>query len=507
MKKKVVTGDKPVASDKNLGNHNTIRLLRKLSDEEWVRFERFASSPFFNEGRNYLPLLKALKPFHPEFTDVSFTKKRIYESVYGKGNYSESAINSMLSRLYRIGEDFLLQLEFENDDGFHREVLRLRALRERELYQKAEKVIEESVNELCEHKFDEDFFLRRKRFARELAQFRYHTNRRSELFGSLTDLLRDSVYSFLIELFANDFSVYTQKNFWTSDYRESYAFRLLSCIDVDKMLCIIEEGDRQNYLFFRISCLMARSINESAGDENYRELKSLVYGNLDRFEHKFRKTALNILALICSAKFVRGDKRYRKEAFEIRKKVVEEGLFSMTSGKNILLSEFRSTFIEALNEGEYDWAESFADKYIERLQPGVIEDVKKYCGAMLAFYRIRLDDAVLLAGQVNINQIVFKLDMKNLIAKAYYDTASVESLLSHLQSYSQFIRNSASGSREHLTRHSNYVKFLKKLISLKMKDSGKAELSLLRDEVASANVAAKHWLLPRIEELMNSSAE
>lgn len=490
--------------DKNLENHNLVRLLRSLADDEWPDYEKFVASAYFSDGRNYIPLLNAIKKHRPDFLSPEFTKEKIHAKLYGKGKYSESAINSMLSRLYRISEDFLVQKEFENGESFYRECLRLRALHLRGLNSKAGKHLEELSDDAGRLKFEENTFLDRKRFRREAARYIYAMNKRSEIPSALMEVLKESVYSFLVEAFANDFSIHTQKNFWNSDYSQSYVAKLLNCIDYERILELVRENDNVNYAFLKICRTMALTMNDFDNDSHYAELRKLIFDNFETFADPFRKTSLNILALICSAKFVKGRKEFKREAFEIRKKIVDEGLFSMSTSKYILLSEFRSTLLEAFNEKEYEWAAKFAEKYLRRLQPEFRDDVRHYCDAMFAFSRKDFDTAVASAGKVNINQIIFKLDMKNLIAKIYYETGSYESLLSHLNTYSQFIKNSASAGKELLQRHKNFVNFLKGILNVILKDKDEAMLSVLRNEISSANVSAKYWLLPRIDELLNN---
>lgn len=490
--------------DKNLENHNLVRLLRSLADDEWPGYEKFVSSAYFSDGRNYIPLLNAIKKHRPDFVSPDFTKEKIHAKLYGKGKYSESAINSMLSRLYRISEDYLIQREFENGESFYRECLRLRALHLRGLHSKAGKQLEELTDAASRLKFEENIFLSRKRFRREAARYIYAINKRSEIPGALMDVLRESVYSFLVEVFANDFSIHTQRNFWESDYSQSFVSQVIGCIDYDRILELVSGNDKDNYAFLKICRTMAITMKDFDNDSHYADLKKQIFENFDTFDDSFRKTSLNILALICSAKFVRGRKEFKKEAFAIRKKIVDEDLFSMSTSRYILLSEFRSTLLEAFNEKEYDWAHKFVEKYLHRLQPELREDVSHYCDAMFAFSRKDFDTAVSSAGKVNINQIIFKLDMKNLIAKVYYETGSYESLLSHLNSYSQFIKNSGSAGRELLQRHKNFVSCLKRILSIVLKDKDDVMLRMLRDEIASSNVSAKYWLLPKIDELMKT---
>ena len=128
-------------------------------------------------------------------------------------------------------------------------------------------------------------------------------------------------------------------------------------------------------------------------------------------------------------------------------------------------SDFRSTFIEALNAKELGWAEEFAAKFISKLHPEMRNDLTLYCRARLAYESKNYNEALDNAVKVNINQITFKMDIKNLLSKVYYDTNSIEPLISLLNTYKQLVRNSASKNEGYLERHTNYVKYFLKFLS------------------------------------------
>ncbi len=173
----------------------------------------------------------------------------------------------------------------------------------------------------------------------------------------------------------------------------------------------------------------SHSVEAPFKDEPYFQMKELTFKSLNSMAKDDKNYFLNSLARLCTLRFVAGDTRYKKEAFEIRKKTVEEDLFSFNNDGNIRASEFRSTFIEALNVNELDWAETFADKYIPRLNQRIRKDIDNYCNASIAD-RTFYDKPFSPPATLSIKSNFFKLRHEVSVAKIHYDTDSRRAIIS-----------------------------------------------------------------------------
>jgi hypothetical protein len=487
--------------ENTLRNNPLIRLLRTLSKEEWQDFEKFVASPYHYNGRNFLRLVKILRKFHPEFDSPKLTKKLLYNDLCIGKDYKESVLNSSLSRLCSIAEDYLLYSEFRKNDYRFIECLKLKALSERGLETKAIKHIRNTVDSFKGNKLNDDYFHAFKMFKKEESMFNHSSNQRNRLYKPLTESIRNIVYSFIVEALSIDSTIVVQKNFWHEDYYNSYTKKLLSNIDFSGIIDLIRSNDKQAFPLLNVIYLMNRSICEIDNDEYYFEVKKNAYEILDTLDHDFRKGVLGFLSLVCTMKIVIGKKDFAAEGFEIRKKVMEESLYPVTSSNYMRTSEFRSTLLEAVNLGEIKWAEKFAGKFVEKIQPDVRKEFIHYSKAIIAYEKKQYSAAIDHAVRVNINQIMFKLDMKNFIAKTYFETKSYEPLISHLNSYYQLIKNSNSKNHELLNRHLNLIKYLRKIVNIILSNKRKEDLLFLKSKIEADNVTAKKWLLEKIGEL------
>ncbi len=477
------------------------KLLSTLSNREWSEFEKFVESPYFNQGRNYGSIMKILRKHKPEFNSPELRKESLYKKLYPGKQYKESVMYSTFSRLYSIAEEFIVQIEMRNDNFIDRERLRLAALRTRGINTKAVSQISRMEKDLKNRKIYMEEFYHIKEFSKEIGFFYYQNNMRDKISGPVIEILKYSIYWHFVEFSIYLSSLYSQKNFHKSDYRKSIVSKLEGCLDKGKMLDIVKKHDPDNFKILYLHYLDIEASHTPYKDEPYHQMKELTFKSLDVMAKDYKNYFLNSLAKHCSMRFVAGDSKFKREAFEIRKKTVEEDLLSFNSDGNIRASEFRSTFIDALNMYEVDWAEKFATSYLPRLNPTIQEDIECYCKARIAYERRDYDKAIVYAGKVNINQILFKLDMKNLIAKIYYDTDSVEPLISALNSYYQIIHNADKTAEAITKRHAGFVKYLRKLCRVKFENKDKDDLKLLRRQIERENVTSGSWLIKKIDEL------
>ena len=90
-------------------------LLKTLSAEEIKEFRKFAASPYFNEGRNPLPLINEVLKYYPDFDQPGFTKENLYSVIYPGEKINLTAFDKQLSRAAALADKFLLQKGLEKD--------------------------------------------------------------------------------------------------------------------------------------------------------------------------------------------------------------------------------------------------------------------------------------------------------------------------------------------------------------------------------------------------------
>lgn len=486
--------------DKFPDNNNLIKLLRTISSDEWKEYEKFVSSPFFNEGRNYLPLLKVLRKFHPDFDSDEFSRENVYKKLFPGKEYKDSVLNSMFSRLYSISEEFLIQMALRNNKYMIREKLMISESSTRGISLKVNNLIDDNMKLLKDKTFGIFDFKNLKELQFEILNFYVGNNNREKMYDSIVDLMKFSAYNYFFDLNFYFSILYSQKNFWKGEYEGSYISRLNDNINIEDLVDLIEKEDPEHFMPIKLFYLSYMATKFPENDMYYFDLKSLFLKNAEKFDALFREIILNNLWRLGVMKMVMGKNDFKYEAFEIRKIIVDQNIFDLNT-PYMKVSDFRSTLIDALNVGELEWAENFIINFVGKLHPDYREDVSNYSNSRINYEKGNFNEALNFAGRVKINQITFKLDLKNLIAKIYYDTESTEPLFSLLNSYYQLISNSNSRNEDYLTRHKLFVKYLRNLASLKDLTDSKIELAVLRQNIEKDNVSSKSWLLKKIDNL------
>ena len=134
-----------------------VKILRTFSKAEWKDFEKFAASQYFNGGRNYLPYLKLLRKYYPEFDSKKLTRESVYKALYPGKKYKDSVIFTVTSGLYSLAEEFLINKNAEGN-RFEKEMNLLSQLSLRNIDGIHNKRFAEIENRLHSQKAGQDIF-------------------------------------------------------------------------------------------------------------------------------------------------------------------------------------------------------------------------------------------------------------------------------------------------------------------------------------------------------------
>ncbi len=90
-----------------------IEILKTLSPREFSDFEKISSSGYFSKGRHYLPYIKSLKKYYPEFEGDNFcrntARKYIFKITYPNRRYNDQYMKNIFTDLIHLAEETLFQ--------------------------------------------------------------------------------------------------------------------------------------------------------------------------------------------------------------------------------------------------------------------------------------------------------------------------------------------------------------------------------------------------------------
>lgn len=475
-------------------------LLRLVRKDEWKDFEKFVSSPYFNKGRNYLPLLRVLKDHHPEFDSERLTKEFLYCAVYPGRKFNQAVINTVLSGLSRLCEEFLLYCNFTEKKQADIRLLREYAGRGYDAKAKLLSVkIEKQIRKSPENSLSFFENLDRIDALQSYYAMVYEKERRS---ATLNTGLRNVIYFMMMQsfIFEKEILLYNQR-YADEEFRSTLAGRLLSEIDFRRLLDLIMKEDENAYRVLSIYGLLIDQLKDISNDDKFYEIRSMleqIKGSLER--ESVNKIRLNLVS-VCNMKNNIGKGEFMNESYSIMKELVRDSFYDrLENSTHFPPSHFRNIVKAGIGLGDTDWVEEFVRNNAHKLEHSQIEPLKHFSLAKIAFARREFDRSLEHLARTRTDNLVFRLDIRKLTAMIYFETRSFSSLVSLLNAYSQLVAKKGKNNESILLRHRNFIRYLKKLESLAGRKGQKDELELLRDSVEHDNVSDKNWLLEKIRD-------
>ena len=470
-----------------------IRLFRTFSKEEWKELEKFAASPYFNKGRNYMPLIKELKKYAPEFDSAKLTKENLYKKIFSGKPYKETVINTILSGLYGLSEEFLIYLQLKNLP--ERPSMLIRELTGRKLFKEAEKIIDSTGLTKPEKYVSATSFQSAASIAKEILEHYTLTDKRHLIPGMLDTMYRFYILNFINHTLTNKNIMFLNRKF----VKKSDNFlidEISNVIDFPKIIEIIENSHELEAID-----LLAKYYNyaaDSTGDTKYyyklKNLREKYYNEVSLY----LKTTLNIsLVNICLKQISEGNIQFRKEFRDVYITILKNNHYFNNIKKPVFSNKlFKVIISNGIYFNEIPWAENFLKEYLDKLEPEYRENLYNFSMALIKFKQKKYDESLLFTGKIEQKQIIFKLDAKNITSKIYYETGSHENLLALLDTYKQMILNNAVKNEVIGKSHLMFIEFLKKIVL-----AGNNEAEDIRNDIRKTKILnSREWLLEKISE-------
>jgi len=478
--------------------HKLIEILSTFDKNEFADFEKFTNSPFFNEGRNYLPVVKALKAFFPTFNDVKFTKEILFNQIYAGEKFNENKLNIAFSRLYNMSEDFLAAKRLK-EDNFGKNKYILEAFLEKKLYRAFEKKMAAANNSINnESGFSEKYF-EEKSILHRIDADKIFSN--DELYQRKEDLLKRTEYTLYsminrmilcrydLTIFENEFG----KSFDTGIVNEYF-----KVVDIEQILKCLKDSGSEYYAAMAMK-YYGILLRMPCSNEIYSDFKELFYSNVDSLGNDEKFVYYNNMSAYCIRKSNEGDKDFDLELLNIYKEMLERNVISHNSADFIELQHYRNMLLTALDANDISFIEMLLDKYSDKLNPEHKNDMINFTRAKMHFARSEFEQSLNFASKVNHEFFLFKIDIRTLLLQLYFQLGYYEELFSLIDSFRHFISASSDISESRKTRFLNFLRFTNSIAKAVI-EKDDLKLQKINEELDSGgDVALVPWLQSRIK--------
>lgn len=462
-----------------------------------TRFREFIFSPYLNKHEEVRRLVAYLSEVYPRLDEKKCSKELLYESVFGKGKYSEKHLAPVLTYTQRLLQQFWAYEEFRDDNYFQR-YLYLRQLRTQQAFGPYERLFEE-LNEAPESTpcLGADQGLMRYLLASEgeryWSQFNkpafeaFFQKRQDELdLLYLTEKLKDACEAF-----------FRQKM-----KREEKAPRLWEAV-----LAEIENNLEQyrevpaiitHYMVYRMLWGDNPDFFEEAFNVFQKWEKTFSRPDLTELYNRFKN--------YCLIRYNDGDQAFLQELFKLYQIQLDQGL--LLEDGVLLEWNYKNIVAAGLRLHQFEWVRQFIEDYKASLPPEVRDNAYRF---NLASYYLTLrapQEAMLLLREVEYRDLRYNLGAKTLLLQTYYELEEYEPLFSLTESFRQQLMRDNTMSENFRKGYYNLFRFTRKAAYLRSRldylkqDKARQELERLRASVQkTADVFSRAWLDDKINAL------
>jgi len=465
-----------------------IDIFKCLSNEDMKKFYDYISSPVINKRKVIIKLFETYKKFYPDFADKNFTKEKVFKKIFTDKKYNDEVFRNLNSILLKYAEDFLSFNNYSNDTLAVKHHL-LAEINFRNILNLFEKNFEES-----------------KRLLEETAQKDVQY-----FFHGYNLFLQKDLYNSFINKFSKDDIFQAEKNlviFFLIRIMEIQNYILYECrllgLDnnlflkdnfIDELLQKLpKEITELPQVRFQYNAL---KLEQTSKEEYYINLRSLIK-EFESFIEK-EKQYNKYIAMIDYIKRTRprDDIKTTFEIFELRKDIVEKGLFL----DNFMTNMFFLNLVKSgLRLNEFGWVQDFIKNYYHLIIDKYRESTTELAYSYFHFEKKDFGISLSHSSRVKYEDNFYNLEVRNITARIYYETDRFDLLTDFINSYRMYLSKNRSLSQSDFNSHTLFIKHFGKLIRIKeLKKYYKLDELLL--QVNKKDFVNRLWIQDKIKEL------
>lgn len=464
------------------------QVLQQFNPYELNRLRKYVHSPFFNVNERLNSLLDQCMEDIKGDHATEFLKSSVWQEMGEDGPYNDVRFRKHCSDLLRLVEGWLAQEQYQ-ENPLHQANYLMEAV-----YHKRLETLYNSVLSTARRLSDRQalrpasFYFYQFQLERNFYELSESRIKR-ETKGNLEEIINNLDYFYLAEKLRYYCSTFSRKKFGQFDYEFLF---------IDEIIQVIEREGFSNIPPISIYYHVFKSYAERDNDQNYFELKKLIFEHIDLFPNDEAKDILDAAINYAIGKLNKGDSNFLKESFELYKYSIKKEIIfidqelSPWSMKNIV--------VNGLRLGEFEWVENFIRDYVNRINPKYRKNAHYFNLAILNVYKKNFEEVLPLLQHVDLNDFTYYLDTKMTLITSYYELDEYESMIFTCDSLLTYLKRDKKMPADRKQRYKKYVYYMKKLARQITTD--KDSIRKLREEIEKeVGVIRKEWIMEKLDEL------
>lgn len=462
-------------------NFLVFQALSTLTGREFVEFEEFVRSPFFNKSGVEEALLHYFKDCIRE--NRLPEKEAAFQAVFPGRPYKDERLRFANTSLLALLDHYLSYRETMAEPEANG--LRLvSAYRKRRLQKHFSAALRDTEKRLERYLFRHaDYYDYRYQAAWE--QYQFDTSERRSGSLNLQELSDYLDVAFSIRKLRLACLVISHQTFEKAEYEIRSVASALECADL--------HGEDIPVLLLYACCFRFLTQPDNAKEFFYQATTLLNQNAALLPSDELRP--LYLLAINFGIKQMNdGYPEWPRATLDLYQQALQRELLL----ENGQLSRFAFNNIAAiaLRLNELDWAEQFVEQYRPFLEREWRELTASLNRARIAYARNQPREALLHLQRADYKDPLNNLIAKTLQLKIYYETSEYDSLESHLHSMQTFIRRHTRIGY-HRTNYMRIVQYTGKLLRLNF-NNAEAVKALRREIESETGLSERAWLLEQL---------
>lgn len=463
-----------------------IQLYTCLNRVELEAFHKWLKSPLHNND----PILNKLFIYIGSrriLSKTSLNKKRVFKHLFPKESYQDVKLRRLMSKGVKNLENFVQFWMSKKDTTNQHKYLSqfLNSHNQSKLAQKQlikEKKSFSKLTDRTHQYYYQRYLLEQEQFEQAAAQNRMTAT-------NLQVILDSFSMAFIIENLRYACIAFSHQNLYKTNYNIPF---------LEMILDEIEQGAYQNEPAIQLYYQAYRALTLQKNSLHFELLKQ----NLLKHERLLpikEKRNLYTLAINYCIKHINSNEsqKFIQQVFELYKRGLKNQI--LFHNKTLSRFTFKNIVTAGLRLKEYDWIETYIDKYSIYLENIYRDNYQHYATSKLYFSREEYGKAMQRLTQVEYDDLFLNLDAKTMLMKIYYETQNYNALDAFLHSFTIYLqRKEIMGY--HRENYLNFIRFTRKLIELPPKNQ-KAYQQLHKNILSKHPLTEREWLLKQLTKL------
>jgi len=443
-----------------------VSLLKTFDRQSWKDFERFVKSEYHNRRPKLIELLIVLKKASPQWKRKKLYKQVVYVQLFPGEEYLENRMVDLMKALVKLIEQYWLTSKIVelpkqhrtlalayHGQGFtnYRDIFLNKALK---ALQPNQMETEYYHNHLFQHQLQ----------LHQLIEEEGKRNQEPNL-----QAIHDEFDAYYICTKLKYYcKVLNYQNFRSHPYK------------IKMMDSVLEAATQKQY-------------NEA----NFYALKKLLTKHTKTFSNKELQNIFVLARNFCIKNLRRGKFQFVKEALDLYKIEIEEGLI-LENGR-ITNTSCRNIIKLSLLAQEIDWASQF----LERFKSQISSDIYAFSLANIYFQKLEYEELLEVLLSIRFREVLLELAAKALILKTYFqlcrttnDFSYEDKLDAYFDSFQTFLKRKKEGVTRAYLLYLNFAKFTQAINKLYWKPKlNKSKLAEIHQQIlATPETAEWDWL-------------